>query len=247
MTTGTALSLQDLAEARGTPVYSSDGEKIGSVEEIFLDDQTRKPEWIGIGTGFFKTKRVLVPTAGARLEADGFFVPYTKDQVKDTPDIDSDHIDQSTEAALYRHYGLEYSESRSDTGLPEGSPSAKTTDKTSVARSEEELQVGKQPVQAGSVRLRKWVETEPIQTDVEVRQEVARVEREPINQPASSGDIGEQEVEVPLHTEQPVVSKQTVAKEKVSLQKDVESDTQTVADQVRKERVEVEGEGVTTR
>ncbi len=45
------------------------------------------PEWIGLGTGFFGTKRVLVPVAGAHTDDDAITVPYTKDQVKDTPDL----------------------------------------------------------------------------------------------------------------------------------------------------------------
>jgi sporulation protein YlmC with PRC-barrel domain len=46
---------------RGAPVFDSSGDKIGSVEEIFYDGQSKRPEWIGIGMGFFGTKRVLVP------------------------------------------------------------------------------------------------------------------------------------------------------------------------------------------
>ena len=65
---------------------------------------------------------------------------------------------------------------------------------------------------------------------------------EPINQPVSGVEIGEQEIEVPLHAEQPVVQKQAVAKERLSLERDVETERETVTDEVRKERVEVEGD-----
>ena len=92
--------------------------------------------------------------------------------------------------------------------------------------------------------LRKWVETEPVETDVELRRERVRVEREPIDQPASGAEIGEQAVEVPVHEEQAVVQKETVAKERISLEKDVETERERVGDEVRKERVEVEGDDV---
>ena len=105
---------------RGSAVYDRDGDKIGSVDEIFYDEQTGKPEWIGIGTGFFGTKRVLVPVVGARATDEGINVRYSKDQVKDSPDIDSDEISEETELALYSHYGLEASKRRSDTLLPTG-------------------------------------------------------------------------------------------------------------------------------
>jgi stress response protein YsnF len=236
-------TIEQLSELRGTPVYSSDGEKIGDVEEIFYDYSTRQPEWIGIGTGFFGTKRVLVPVDGASGDAEAFTVAYTKDQVKDSPDIDSDEISQETEQELYSYYGLGYSERRSESGLAEGTP-RRAGDEASVTRSEEELQVGKRATEAGQARLRKWVETEPAEVDVELRQETARVTREQIDQPVDEGELGEDEVEMTLQKEEPVVQKQTVAKERVGLEKDVDVERKKVRDEVRKERVEVEGDEV---
>ena len=239
----TNTSMEAIAAARGVPVYSSDGEKIGTVEEIFEDYETRKPEWVGIGTGFFGAKRALVPVEGADLRDDGLFVPYSKDQVKGSPDIDADEIDEDTERALYSHYGLDYSERRSGSVLPEGGPgTAGPEDEAAVTRNEEELRVGKRDVEAGRARLRKWVETEPVAEDVELRRETARVTREPVDRPASEGEIGEEEIEVPLRAEEPVVQKETVAKERIGLEKDVEADRETVGGEVKKERVDVEGD-----
>jgi uncharacterized protein (TIGR02271 family) len=235
-----------LDEMRGAPVYDADGDKIGKVEEIFYDQQTRVPEWIGIGTGFFGTKRVLVPVQGAQVAEDGLFVAYAKQQVKDSPDIEGDEISQECEADLAAHYGVGYSERRSDTGLPEGAPAGKPTsgrdEDRAVTRSEEEIEVGKRPVEAGTARLRKWVETEPVALDVELKREVARVTREQIDEPVGDHEFSEDEIEVPLHAEKPVVQKQAVAKERVGLEKDVKTDTQTVKDELKKERVEVEGD-----
>jgi uncharacterized protein (TIGR02271 family) len=225
-----SLTTQELAEMRGMPVYSSDGEEIGEVEEIFYDADSNRPEWIGIGTGVLGTKRVLVPVEGASHTGDALTVDYTKKQVKDSPDIDDDEISQETERELYSYYGLGYAgrEVRDEDA--------------SVTRAEEELQVGKREVDAGRARLRKWVETEPVEVDVELRRETARVTREPIEQPVSGAQIGEDEVEVPLREEEAVVQKQTVARERVGLEREVEAAQETVSDEVRKERVEVEGE-----
>jgi uncharacterized protein (TIGR02271 family) len=236
------FSTDQLADMRGMPVYDSAGEKIGKVEEIFYDEQTDQPEWIGIGTGFFGTKRVLVPVEGASQSGDGLTVRYSKEQVKDSPDIDSDELSQSTEQELYSYYGLGYSEQRSDTGLPEGGRGRVDDDATSITRSEEELQVGKREVEAGRARLRKWVETEPVDMDVELKRETARVTREPIDQAVSDAEIGEEEVEVGLRQEEAVVQKQTVAKERVGIEKDVDTARETVSDEVRKERVEIDGD-----
>ena len=236
------MTIDRLAEMRGAPVYDNAGEKIGSVEEIFYDEQTNQPEWIGIGTGFFGTKRVLVPIEGADTSGDGVRVAYDKERVKDSPDIDSDEISEDTERELYSYYGLQPSERRSESVLPEGKAGRPRDEGDTVTRTEEELQVGKREAEAGRARLRKWVETEPVQVDVDLQRETARVTRERVDRPASDAEIGEEEVEVPLREEQPVVQKQAVAKERVGLEKDVQTERETVADEVRKERVDVEGD-----
>jgi stress response protein YsnF len=214
-------------------VYDDAGDRIGSVEEIFYDTQMNEPAWVGIGTGFLGTKRVLVPVEGARVEDDGVYVPYPKDKVKDSPDIDSDEIDRETENELYAYYGL--------TGGGSATEATGESD-ASMTRSEEELRVGKRATETGRARLRKWVETEPVSEDVELRQERATVTRERIDQPVSGAEIGEQEVDVTLRGEEPVVDKQTVAKERIGVTKDVDVEEETVTGEVRKERVEVEGD-----
>ena len=251
------MTIDDLVAARGTAVYSSDGDKIGSVEEIFVDEETGQPEWVTTGTGLLGTKKAVVPVQAADLREDGLYVPYSKDQVQGAPDVDlgGEEIAQADEQALYSHYGLGYSERSSDTGLPEGTAgmaagTAGVSEGTTatperegeVTRTEEELQVGKRETEAGRARLRKWVETEPVEADVELRREAARVTRQPIEQPVSGAELGEQEVEVPLRAEEPVVEKETVAKERIGLKKDVETERETVGDEVRKERVEVEAD-----
>jgi uncharacterized protein (TIGR02271 family) len=255
------LSMDRIASLRGTSVYDSAGEKIGKVEEIFYDNQTDAPEWIGIGTGgLFGSKRVLVPVEGASVTDDGVTVRYDKDLVKGSPDIDGDEISPATEDELYRYYSLQQS-SRStqtttgdagrgvDAGLADegrgvdhqtGLPNV---GEESLTRSEEELRVGKREVESGRVRLRKWVETEPVSANVELRTESVHVNREPIDEVVTGGgaQIGEQTIETTLRSEEAVVDKQTVAKERISLDKDVAVEQQTVTDEVRKERVEIDG------
>jgi uncharacterized protein (TIGR02271 family) len=226
------MQLDQLQGIEGSPVYDEVGEQIGKVEEVFVDVDSREPEWIGLGTGFLGTKRVLVPVQGAQLQGDGLSVPYAKEHVKDAPDLDGDQISPDTERDLYAFYGLG---SRQPAAQGEGEQAAMT-------RHEEELAVGTQQVEAGRARLHKWVETEPVELDVELRQETARVTREPVDQPVGDAELGEESVEVPLSGERPVVQKQTVAKERVGVQKDVATERQTIQDEVRKERVEVEGD-----
>jgi uncharacterized protein (TIGR02271 family) len=234
-------------DLHGATVFDSAGEKIGKVEEVFYDDQTDRPEWLGIGTGFFGTKRVLVPVEGATANDDGVMVPYEKDLVKDAPDIDGDEIDEQDELGLFEYYGLQ---PRSQSGRAAGvsgedrdrERGPQDVDQQSMTRSEEQLRVGTEQTESGSVRLRKWVETEPVQANVELERETVHVHREAVDQPVSGAEIGEQEIEMTLHEERPVVQKDVVARERVSLDKDVDVRQETVEDEVRKERIAVDGD-----
>src|SRR3954449_10442346 len=115
------LQKEDLFQKRGQDLYDNDGEKIGKIEEIYLDADTGAPEWALVNTGLFGTKSTFVPLRDASEDGGSLRVPYEKSQVKDAPKIDPDgELSQQQESELYRHYGLDYSESRSDSGLPEG-------------------------------------------------------------------------------------------------------------------------------
>src|SRR3954452_11720314 len=234
---------------RGRNAVDADGAKIGTVEEVYLDAETDQPEWLAVKTGLFGARISFVPIAGAS-DADGDVrVPYSKDQVKDAPHAEADgQLSQQEEAELYRHYGLDYSESRSDTGLadgtagdptPQGSPGVVGNDVSgpetdhAMTRSEEELHVGTTEREAGRVRLKKYVVEDEVTQTVPVRREEVHVEREPITD-ANRGDavdgpaISEDEHEVVLHAQEPVVDKRAVPKERIRLDKDVQIEQREV-------------------
>jgi uncharacterized protein (TIGR02271 family) len=122
--------------------------------------------------------------------------------------------------------------------------SGPTTD-DAMTRSEERLQVGTQSREAGRARLRKYVVTENVTQTVPVSHEEVRVEREPITD-ANIGDatsgpsISEEEHEVVLHEEAPVVAKETVPVERVRLDKETVTEQQTVSEDVRKEQIDTD-------
>jgi uncharacterized protein (TIGR02271 family) len=235
-----------IAAIKGRPVYANDGDKIGDVSEVYVDDRTNQPEWVSIGTGLFGIKNRLVPIEGAQITAEGVRVPYAKDRVKDAPDvdIDNDHLDDTSEYQLYEHYGIRRGTNRSQSGLPQGRQSTGTVGQgrtgDSMTRSEEEMRIDKRTTQAGQARIRKWVETEPVQQNVNLRRETAQVRRESINEPVREGQIGEQEIEMDLHREEPVVEKRTVAKERIGLEKHTEQESRSVSGEVRRERVDID-------
>jgi uncharacterized protein (TIGR02271 family) len=114
-----------------------------------------------------------------------------------------------------------------------------------MTRSEERLNVGTETREAGRARLRKHVVTERQQVEVPVSREEVRVEREPItdaNRGSAHGGpaITEEEHEVVLREERPVVDKETVPVERVRLGTETVRDTETVGDEVRHEEIEVD-------
>jgi uncharacterized protein (TIGR02271 family) len=250
------LTKDDLLAKRGQDLHDSSGEKIGTIAEIYVDSDTNAPEWALVNTGMFGTKSTFVPLRDAIDEGGTLQVPYGKEQVKDAPRMDTDgHLSQREESELYSHYGLEYSDSRSDSGLPKGASdtvgrdvSGPTTD-DAMTRSEEEVKVGTTDREAGRARLRKYVVEEEVTKTVPVRREEVRVEREPITEANADAAldgpaISEEEHEVVLHQEEPVVEKQAVPKERIRLDKDTVTDEQEVSETARKERVEIdEGPG----
>ena len=118
-------SVEQALEWRGFDLVDRDGDKVGRIEEIYLDQETDQPEWALVNTGLFGARSTFVPLAGAEGDAGQVRVPFPKSHVKDAPSIDpGGELSQEEEARLYSHYGMDYSESRSDTGLPEGQPYA---------------------------------------------------------------------------------------------------------------------------
>jgi uncharacterized protein (TIGR02271 family) len=245
------LNIKELSTMRGKPVYTSDGEKLGEFEEIYHDEATGEPEWIRVKSSgrISGTKYFLIPLQGAEFqdsEDPAIRVPYSKDRVQDAPDVEGEWISEEEERRLYNYYGLQVSERRSETQLPEGETEEQHQHpvtphgEVSVSRHEEELRVGKRDVEYGRVRLRKWVEAEPVTEEVELRRETAVLERQPVNQPASREAIGEEEVEMQLHREEPVVSKETVEREQITVHVEEETHQETVHGEVRREHVEVE-------
>ena len=117
-------------------------------------------------------------------------------------------------------------------------------DNGEIIRSEEQLNVSKDRVETGQVRLRKYVVNETETVEVPVEREEVRVVREPITDADRAnydGNIGEQEASVTLSEDRVNVSKESVPVEKVSLEKDTVRDTETVSEEVRKERFETDG------
>lgn len=113
---------------------------------------------------------------------------------------------------------------------------------------EERMQVGKRREQTGGARIRTYVTETPVEQDVNLRRERVEVERNPVDRPATEADLNafqEGTLEVTESAERPVVSKEARVVEEVKVRKDVEEQSQTVRDTVRRTNVEAEDMGQT--
>jgi uncharacterized protein (TIGR02271 family) len=200
----------DKTQAReliGRELRTTDGTKIGKIGQIYVDDYHDAPEWATVKTGLFGSNQSFVPLAESTLADDGVLVPYTKEQIKDAPNIPEDgRLSEDQERALYEHYNVPYTTEGStfaETGAGGGrtsgyTESGYTSESTgtsghdtsghdtsgqtddAMTRSEQRLDVGTERVETGRARLRKWVEEENVQVDVPVTREKARLVTEPV-------------------------------------------------------------------
>jgi uncharacterized protein (TIGR02271 family) len=116
-----------------------------------------------------------------------------------------------------------------------------------MVRSEERMDVGMRTEESGRARLRKYVVTEQVTTTVPVSHEELRVEREPITdgtgEPGRGPGISEEEQEIVLYEQRPVVETVSVPVERIRIGKETVTEDEIVEGTIRKERVEQEDLG----
>jgi hypothetical protein len=124
--------ISGLIQSKGN-VISVDGDTIGGIGQIYVDDATERPSWATVATGLFGTHESFFPLEGARIDGSDLVIPYNKALVKDAPRIEPEgELEPDEQDRLYRHYqrdgGLQtYSESR---GMPGTSSGAEVTAET---------------------------------------------------------------------------------------------------------------------
>ena len=105
MTENTART--DVAALYDATVYETDGDKIGRVGTVYLDDATGQPSWVTVKTGLFGTSESFVPLDRASISGTDIRVPYSKSQIKDAPRMETDaELTPQEEERLYEYYGL---------------------------------------------------------------------------------------------------------------------------------------------
>ncbi|NUL45701.1 PRC and DUF2382 domain-containing protein [Cellulosimicrobium funkei] len=96
-------------ELQNATVVGSDGDKIGTIGQVYLDDQSNQPTFVTVKTGLFGMKETFIPVSEATRTQDGLQVPFDKAFVKDAPNIDADgSLTPEEERRLYEYYSMDY-------------------------------------------------------------------------------------------------------------------------------------------
>ena len=108
--TETAVMHRDIAEWHGRELVDRDGERIGKLEEVYIDVETDEPQFGTVKEGFIGRHLTFVPLIGITIGPDNLQVAATKGQVKGAPNIElqGGELSQADESALYHHYQLNY-------------------------------------------------------------------------------------------------------------------------------------------
>ena len=132
---------------KGRDVVDPEGDKVGSIEEVYVDAESGRPQWLLVKRGVLALGTVFVPAEGADEDGDRVRVPYAKQTVADAPHYEpGTEVDTEREAAIYRHYELEPPERASEDD-DEGDE-----DETGESNSESEGDAGDEDREAGEDR-----------------------------------------------------------------------------------------------
>jgi uncharacterized protein (TIGR02271 family) len=253
----------------GARVTGSDGKVIGTVEQVFRDDADGTPAWarirsgkrgrfVPVSTGEMTPEGLRVPfdsrkvMAGPNIDAGqhmsaaqaeeirkyyGIAVPAQGTPSREAPSREAPSRPAQSYQVPSRQTTPSYQAPSRSANYPQrGRP----TEQDWLVRQEERLQVDKETVETGRVRLHKYVDVEPVQETVRTFHDEYDIERITVTAQDRGGDIGEEEQEIILYEERPVPRKEIVPVERIRLRtKRIEEDS-VVRDELRRERIEVE-------
>ena len=245
-------------DIKGWPLYNSEHQKLGKVEDLLFDPQMKKVRYIIAdldGSSLdFDDKEVLIPIGIAELHEkdDEVIIPgITASQLKALPeyndDLDVTDSDEqtimsvfsggATTGALAGANSDRYSHAHfDDQNLYRHRNKQSTTeisDNETIPVIKEELNIGKKEVETGRVRLRSRVVEEPVQEEVNLKRETADIERKAVDRPASADAFKEENIEMRLNEEVPVVNKETRVVEEVRLSKEQTEEDATIRETLR--------------
>jgi len=108
----------NVAEWHGKTLLDRNGEKIGKLEDVYVDVETDEPQFGTVKEGLIGRHLTFVPLAGLRIGPDDLQVNVTRDQVKSAPDIElhGEELTQADESKLYHHFEMNYTAIDTESG-----------------------------------------------------------------------------------------------------------------------------------
>ncbi len=118
MTDDSAQAKWSAAEWHGKMLLDRDGDKIGKLQDVYVDVETDEPQFATVKEGFIGRHLTFVPLAGLQIGPDDLQVTVTKDQVKSAPEIEmhGEELSQADESTLYDHFEMNYTPINTESG-----------------------------------------------------------------------------------------------------------------------------------
>ncbi|MCO6430713.1 MAG: YsnF/AvaK domain-containing protein [Deltaproteobacteria bacterium] len=242
----------DFERISGFKAYDRADRDIGTVKALWTDP-SGEPAYIGVQTTWLIGRTHVVPAFDCEVNmvAETVRVPYTQDDVEGAPSFDPDlEITPAVEREVkeyYRMRGGRIPEQERAMQPPEnaraGSRATAAEGDVTIPLHEEKLDIGKESVEVGGVRLKKIVRTEQVERPLELKREDVVIERVPAGGEAAQDAFHRENIYIPLRAEVPVVSKEARVKEEVRARKTKKTKKEVVSDKVRREDIDIEEEG----
>ena len=164
-----AEQVKRLIQSEGN-VRTFEGDKIGTFGQFYIDDDSGRPNWVTVRTGFFGNSESFVPLAEAAADGSDLLVPYSKELVKEAPRIDHDgHLSPEEEDRLYRHYELRADSPSADgvaasaqTGAPAAPGPATTAGGEEAEPASWAAGTPGEEVRVRQIRLRRYIAIEDV-------------------------------------------------------------------------------------
>ena len=110
------MNIDDPACLDGATVIGVDGQKLGSVDAVYFDNASDRPQWVAVRGGLFGTRVALVPLRRADYADEALHVPFDRVQLRHAPHHDAAHdLSAADEADLYRYYGIDHTDESAQT------------------------------------------------------------------------------------------------------------------------------------
>jgi uncharacterized protein YrrD len=118
MTDDSGAANWNVAEWHGKMLLDRNGEKIGKLQDVYVDVENDEPQFATVKEGFIGRHLTFVPLAGLQIGPDDLQVTVTKDEVQSAPDIElhGDELSQAEESTLYHHFEMNYTPIATESG-----------------------------------------------------------------------------------------------------------------------------------